>query len=61
MAVSCEYPNCCEIATMIVVVEIGRLAVHNSFRMPVCDTHAEQAPAIAKQFDGIAYRLRPLD
>jgi hypothetical protein len=60
MVVVCEYPNCREVATFMVTIELGLLTAHNSYRMPLCDGHAEQAQTIAKQHDGIAYRLSPV-
>jgi hypothetical protein len=59
MTVACDYPNCREIATTVVVIELGRLAGPSWIRRPLCDAHVEQAQAIAKQHDGIAYRLYP--
>lgn len=40
---------------MVIVIERDR----GSVRRRVCDRHCAQAQAIAKQHDGIAYRLRP--
>ena len=53
--VACEYPDCREIATTVIVIERGR----GSIRRLLCDTHSAQAQMIAKQHDGIAYRLYP--
>jgi hypothetical protein len=60
MAVACDYPNCREIATMMLVIELGRRPRRSSLRLPLCDRHAEQAQAIAWQHDAIAYRLHPI-
>jgi hypothetical protein len=49
----CEYPICREIATII--IEIERDYVPMTRR--VCEVHAKQAQAIAKQHDAIAYRI----
>ena len=54
MVVACEYPNCREIATVVIVIERGALAGRRSIRIPLCDAHAEGAQAIAKQHDGVA-------
>jgi hypothetical protein len=53
MAAPCDYPNCREVATTVVVVELGRGSVERI----VCSTHVEQAQTIAKQHGGFAYRL----
>jgi hypothetical protein len=60
MVVACEYQNCREIATVVVVIELGVRAGRRSIRIPLCGAHAEGAQAIAKQHDGVAYRLRPI-
>ena len=52
----CEYPNCHAPVTMILVIEFGYGAIERR----VCSRHAEQAKTIAKQHDGIAYRLFPI-
>ena len=59
MSVACEYPNCRAIATTIIVIELGPLSGPSSVERLVCSTHVEQAQAIAKQHDAIAYRLYP--
>jgi hypothetical protein len=53
---ACEYPNCREVATTVIVIEFG----YGSIDRRVCSGHAAQAKTIAKQHDGIAYRLYPL-
>ena len=60
MVVACEYPNCREIATIRIVIELAALAGRSSIGIPLCDAHAEQAQSIARRHDGVAYRLRPI-
>jgi hypothetical protein len=50
----CDHPNCRQAATTIVLIERD----HGSVRRRVCDTHRAQAQVIARQYDGIAYRLQ---
>jgi hypothetical protein len=52
----CQYPNCREIVTTIVVIEREYAPITRR----VCDAHVGQAQAIAEQHGGIAYRLRPI-
>jgi hypothetical protein len=56
MRVTCEHPDCREIATTIIVIEFS----YGSIERRVCSRHAERVKTIAKQHDGIAYRLFPL-
>ena len=56
MIAACQYPNCREGATTMIVVE----RTHDSIKRRVCDTHAERAQAIAKLHEGIAYRVSAL-
>ena len=58
MVVACEYPDCREIATMAVVVELGRPIGRRPITVPVCSVHVKQAQEIARLYGGIAYRLR---
>ena len=55
MAIACEYPNCRERAPLVVVIERDR----SSVLVRICDAHAGRAQAIARQHDGIVYRIRP--
>jgi hypothetical protein len=55
MPVVCDYPNCDEIATTIIVIQRER----GSIRRRLCDIHCAQAQEIARQHDGIAYHLQP--
>jgi hypothetical protein len=50
----CDYPNCQQAATIIVLIERD----HGSILRRVGDIHSAQAQVIAHQHDGIAYRLR---
>ena len=50
----CDYPNCQEAATIIVLIERD----HGSVIRRVCDIHSARAQVIARQQDGVAYRLR---
>jgi len=50
----CDYPNCQQAATIFVLIESDR----GSVKRRVCDTHSAQAQLIARQHDGIAYRLQ---
>ena len=50
----CDYPNCQQAATIIVLVERD----HGSVIRRVRDIHSAQAQVIARQHDGIVYRLR---
>ena len=50
----CDHPNCRQAATTIVLIERD----HGSVIRRVCDSHSAQAQVIARQHEGIAYRLR---
>jgi hypothetical protein len=50
----CDYPNCQQAATIIVLIERS----HGSIIRRVCDIHSAQAQVIARQHAGIVYRLR---
>jgi hypothetical protein len=56
MGVSCEYPDCRETATMVLVIEVGGRSVE----VALCDAHAWRAQEIARRHGGIAYRLYPI-
>ena len=60
MAVACEYPNCREIAAMVVVIKLGHRIGRRPVEAPLCSVHVKQAQEIARLYGGIAYRLRPL-
>ena len=45
---------------MVIVIELGRLVGRRSITVPLCDAHVRQAQAIARLYDGIANRLRPI-
>ena len=51
-----DHPNCRESATTVVRVERER----GSVKIRVCDTHCAQAQVIARQHEGIAYRLQSI-
>jgi hypothetical protein len=58
MTAACEYPNCRESATTVIVIELGRLAAPRVVECLVCDTHLVRVKEITRQHDGIAYRVR---
>jgi len=51
--VSCEYPNCDEAATQLIVIERD----YSPTERRVCGRHAERAQEIAKQEGALAYHV----
>jgi hypothetical protein len=54
MTTQCQYPNCRQVAATIVVIERDSVSIERF----LCNSHRVHAQEIAKQHQGIGYRLR---